>query len=220
MIKFNKRSLGDFISGLGFDLAFSALIAIALLAACKPAPLSHSNATNAATKQWPYVEYTKVVAYYFPKAGRGDDSTVMDPQTGGLDEAELQRVKQQEKTLNSGQIARLLRAGFASKVFFNRAACYDAHHVVVFYDRHGKAVAACEFCLECKAFTEWPVNQAISHQYNQQVDFVELAKLCAELGLKLEPSREIENGPQKGQKIDPGVEGVIERIRQEQRPAK
>lgn len=44
------------------------------------------------TGQWPYAEYARVVAYYFPQAGKGADSTVLKAD-GSLDEEELRRVR-------------------------------------------------------------------------------------------------------------------------------
>ena len=182
------------------------LCVLVMLNACKPAADSRASGS---VKHWPYVEYARVVGYYFVDGRPRDTLSVMKNGGDGLDEEELRKWKQQEKTLTASQTTRFLQASFESKFRFSQAACYDPHHVFVFYNAQGKVVAACEVCLSCKAFIEWPANESVVHEHSRPVDYLVLAKLCSELGLKLGPAREATHGPLKGEMVEPSLEGVV-----------
>lgn len=134
---------------------------------------------------WPGVKYTKVVGYYFQPAAEvaGEFSTI---DAKGFHPEVLAKYQVQEKTLQPAQIGRFLRASFASKIQFGRAACYAPHHAFVFYNEAGEPVAACEFCLSCKGFVTWPREKDNRERDGGSArNYVELALLSAELGLKL-----------------------------------
>lgn len=135
---------------------------------------------------WPGVKYAKVVGYYFVPELDGKFSTIDE---NGLRVDDLAKYKLQEQALQPRQIDHLLQAGFASKVHFPRAACYAPHHVFVFYNQAGQPVAACEFCLSCKGFATWPDEKPPRQPNDQRArNYVALALLCGELGLKLDPT--------------------------------
>jgi len=60
------------------------------------------------------------------------------------------------------------------------AACYDPHHVFLFYSGEGTIVAAVEVCFSCTGICTMP---GISEARWYRHDFAALARLTDELGL-------------------------------------
>ncbi len=60
------------------------------------------------------------------------------------------------------------------------AACYDPHHIFVFYSGDGKAVAAVEVCFGCTRVSALP---ELTEPMWYRHDFSALAHLSDELGL-------------------------------------
>jgi hypothetical protein len=128
---------------------------------------------------WPGAPYSRVVGYAF----------VRDPDTkwaeftllsnGKLDEALLKKVKTKEVVLNAEQTQRLLKATFGYDRPTRGAACYEPHHIFVFYDPNSRPVSAIEVCFSCRWIQSTPFKEVKGN------DYATLAKLSWELGLGL-----------------------------------
>jgi hypothetical protein len=128
---------------------------------------------------WPGVKYDKVVAYYFTAKPEAHEFSVMSER--GLLEPELAAHKAKEKKMSPAEVDRLLKAtfSFAPEYRWPKSACYNPHHVFVFYDKGGKAVAAYEICLECLGCIFWPEPK----EKIEAVDYIGISKLLGGLGL-------------------------------------
>jgi len=128
---------------------------------------------------WPGMPYSRVIGYSFDNPHSKDDVFTL-LRDDKLNEAQLKEFKTKEAPLNAAQVERLLNAAFSSKIRILGAACYEPHHVFVFYDRDAKPVAAIEICFHCDKLVSLPEKDTDWHH-----DFAALARLSWELGLGL-----------------------------------
>jgi hypothetical protein len=101
---------------------------------------------------------------------------------GTVDAALLERQVVKSAQLSPEQIRKLTIA-INAKQATSPAACYDPHHIFVFYSDTGVIVAAVEFCFSCTGVSASP---DIAEPRWYRHDFIALAKLTEELGLWLE----------------------------------
>lgn len=91
----------------------------------------------------------------------------------------LEKLKQKSAELTAIQASKLLSV-VNGKAVIAPAACYDPHHIFLFYSREGSVVAAVEVCFSCTGISTMP---GISEKRWYRHDFVALARLTDELGL-------------------------------------
>ena len=127
---------------------------------------------------WPET-YTRAVAYRFDQPTGEPSSLLRD---GKLDVIQLAKLKVLEVELTHETVGYLLDATFHSKTRFGLTACYNPHHIFVFYSNE-TPVAAIEICFSCDNVSTWPDKNTDFHY-----DLAALAKLSVSLGLGLGPS--------------------------------
>src|SRR4051812_21385577 len=87
-----------------------------------------------AAEPWPGVSYARVVGYTFLNEYPKDDVFTL-LRNAKLNAAQLKEFKTAEVALSTTQATRLITAASTSQVRTPGAACYDPHHIFVFYDR-------------------------------------------------------------------------------------
>ena len=139
---------------------------------------AQENAAKRVT-EWPGVPYSRVVGYSFVPDSKDDEFTLL--RDGKFNEAKLKEVKTKEAVLAANQTKNLLKATFDYSRRTQGAACYEPHHIFVFYDSASHPIGAIEICFSCRHIGSWPVP---AKQVNGH-DFAALAKLSWKLGLGL-----------------------------------
>ena len=118
-----------------------------------------------------------VVGYRFDyESGDGRFSLIKD---GKLDAARLAQISTGSATLAPDQVAGLTSA-LIPKHRYDFVACYDPHHVFVFYSEAGAVVAAIEICFKCRGLVAIP---KMPDSFAQHHDLITLARLVDSLGL-------------------------------------
>ena len=130
---------------------------------------------------------SRVVAYQFALP---EDESGMPIETGfslitkdgKLDIATLNNLKVAQATLTPDQVNRLVDSVYGPHRETGPAACYDPHHIFLFYDTSNKLINVVEVCFACINLRAQP--QIEETQWYRH-DFRELARICdeAEIGL-------------------------------------
>ena len=166
------------------------LRSISLLAIVTSVVLAADSPRAPSKSDWPKTEFTKVVGYRFKIPSDDAKGTEAVPSgfsllnKTGLDTKQLETLTAKSTELTKPQIAKLLKATFNPSHYASPAACYDPHHIFVFYSDTGATVAAIEICFSCTGIATTPGKKK-SQWYRH--DFIALARLTDELGLWLEP---------------------------------
>jgi hypothetical protein len=129
----------------------------------------------------------KVVAYRFAIPGEGDTESPQETgfslisQEGVLDFALLNKLEQAKATLTSEQVNRLVDAVYDGRhKETGPAACYDPHHVFLFYNSDNVVINVVEVCFGCINLRGQP---QIGEEQWYRHDFRELARICDESGI-------------------------------------
>lgn len=132
---------------------------------------------------WAPPTYAKVVGYRFRIPGEDSKEHVPSGFTllrkGVLDSALLERQKTKSADINPEDVRKLTSAINAKEAVLP-AACYDPHHIFVFYSDTGAVVAAIEVCFGCTGVSALP---EVAEPRWYRHDFIALAKLTDGLGL-------------------------------------
>ena len=167
----------------------SALRTISLLAIFASVAFAADGSPRANKATWPNTQYAKVIGYRFklPSDDAKDSGPVPSGfsllNKSGVDTKQLAELTVKSVELTKQQIADLLRATFNPTHRVNPAACYDPHHIFIFYSDDGTALSAIEVCFSCTGIATTP-DTPKSKWYRH--DFVALARLTDALGLWLE----------------------------------
>jgi len=133
--------------------------------------------------RWVPPSFQKVVGFRFRLPSDGSEGPVPSGfsllKNGAIDIAQLEKLKQKSAELTVAQTSKLLTA-VNGKEAIHPAACYDPHHVFLFYSGEGTIVAAVEVCFSCTGICTMP---GISEARWYRHDFAALARLTDELGL-------------------------------------
>jgi hypothetical protein len=124
------------------------------------------------------VAYSRVVGYTF-LSDVPDNPNFTLLGDAKVNETQLQKLKTAEAILTGSQVSRLMKAASTSTIRTPGAACYEPHHIFVFYDGE-RAVAAIELCFSCNQLNALP---APPHRWTQ--NWATLAKLSWDLHLGL-----------------------------------
>ncbi len=135
---------------------------------------------------WKPPSYSNVVGYRFRLPS--DDAKEPVPSgfslltKSGLDIKQLDTLKTKSAELTGEQVQQLTKAITSGEVTYP-AACYDPHHIFVFYDADGKPTGAIEVCFSCAGVHASP---PLTKPQWYRHDFIRLARLTDALGLWLE----------------------------------
>ena len=123
---------------------------------------------------WPEKPYDTVIGYQFANPwGIGG----LLPEKGTIELDDLRWLQARSVKLEKPHVDFLLKNTFASENKSPTAACYEPHHVFVFYAK-GVAVAAVELCFLCNQAYCWPDAKTA-----KTVNFPALRHLCTLLKL-------------------------------------
>ena len=128
----------------------------------------------------------RVVGYRFALPGEGNDEEAVDSgfsllQEGGkIDLKLLQKLKKKEAPLDSDQVARLVGAVYGPHERRGPAACYDPHHIFLFFGDSNTLINAVEVCFSC---TNLHAHPDVGESQWYRHDFRVLARLCDEIGI-------------------------------------
>ena len=133
--------------------------------------------------RWTPPNLAKVVGYRFKLPSDGLEGPVKSGFTlmknDGLDTKQLESLQTNSAELTRAQVQQLTAALSSGKLTYP-AACYDPHHIFVFYDAQGKPTGAIEVCFACTGVSsDPPLGKSL--WYRQ--DFIRLARLVDALGL-------------------------------------
>ena len=168
-------------------------ITVTLLVTCSPrpdetaahTPQSHPQEfTQVLDGQWPPKSYSKVVGYRYEIPDRTDSLDLLYPVEGKspgyrLHHALLAKQERARRELTAEQVQRLLKGTFSSNGHTGYGACYEPHHIFLFYGPEGNVVQAIEVCFGCKMIIAAPIPESGT----PWADLRKLATLCDELGL-------------------------------------
>jgi hypothetical protein len=101
----------------------------------------------------------------------------------GLNEKLLKKLTIKSAKLSSDQVSKLMKATFSASERSSPAACYDPHHIFVFYAEDGSVTNAIEVCFYCTGVSTRP---PIKEEDWYRHDFLALARLADECGLWIE----------------------------------
>lgn len=131
--------------------------------------------SDSVPQDWKCGSEMKVRGYRFRSNG---ELTLLNEQ--GVNLKALGQVKAAQAELNPADVVTLLNSVFSTGDPQPIYACYNPHHIFVFYDKEGKATRAIEVCFECRAIDARP---GIPENRQRIHDLAGLAKLCKKLGL-------------------------------------
>lgn len=127
---------------------------------------------------------SRVVAYRFSSPEDGgqpvEPGFSLVSREGVLNRAALELLKKKEVTLTTDQVGKLVDVVYGPNELESGAACYDPHHIFLFYGEAGRLLNTVEGCFSCVnigCFPELPESQWRHH------DFRRLARLCDEVGI-------------------------------------
>lgn len=173
------------ISRMMKQLAMLALCAV-LVAGCgkqeeveAPAAIKESDISIASLKA------SKVIVYRFSQRGDEDPKVLIEPASmitgeGSLDLQSLKTLKRAEATLTPEQVGRLVDAVYGSNEKTESAACYEPHHIFLFYDNSDALINVVEVCFECTNLSAYP---ELEKPQWWRHDFRALARICDEAGV-------------------------------------
>lgn len=127
----------------------------------------------------------RVVAYRFALPGEGGERPrepgfSLITQNRKLDLTALKNLKQAEVTLNAEQVSQLVDAIYGAHDHTGPAACYEPHHIFLFYDTNDVLIHVVEVCFGCTNLQAQP--QIEEPQWGKH-DFRKLARICDEIGI-------------------------------------
>ena len=162
------------------------IICSILVISCKnePTPKALVNVRHSLVSQ-DLLTSSKVVAYRFALPGEGSGQLVesgfsLFNAEGQLNLEQLERLKVKEAILTSDQTERFVEAVYAEEDVTSAAACYDPHHIFLFYDDSGSLINVVEVCFSCYNLHAFPV---LDKSIWRRHDFRTLARLCDEIGI-------------------------------------
>lgn len=166
---------------LMFQLSAAFQLAACLLSCSKAKPISTvTKLTGHKVNGWPDKPYDRVVGYLF-------DNPTDEPfsllRTEPVDMNQLLKLKTKEVILDENNVDSLLNAVFNSNLRFGLTACYNPHHVFVFF-KDTQPIAAIEICFSCDNIAFYPTRETDFH-----FDLEALARLSDRLGLGLGPTK-------------------------------
>jgi len=88
----------------------------------------------------------RVVAFRFALP---DDENFSLIQDGEFDGGSLSKLKKKEAELTENQVETLVEAVFGSHKETSSAACYDPHHIFLFFNDSDKLIQVVEVCFSC-----------------------------------------------------------------------
>ena len=165
----------------------NAVISVFCLVLLTIAPMAAGETSLTSKATWPAKDYVKVIGYRFRLPT--DDAKGPVPSgfsllnEAGLDTKQLATLTVKSAELTPDQVTKLVKATFSATHRTEPAACYDPHHIFVFYDKDGAVTNAIEICFSCTGVAAIPATK--KDQWYKH-DFVALAYLADELGLWLE----------------------------------
>ena len=155
---------------------FAAIALSSISSAAEPLPKSDESL-------WVPPPFQKVVGFRFRLPSDGSQGPVPSGfsllKNGAVDAAQLEKLKQKSAELTPAQTSKLL-AATNGKEIIHPAACYDPHHLFLFYSGEETIVAAVEVCFNCTGIYATP---GISKARWYRHDFAALARLADELSL-------------------------------------
>jgi len=155
---------------------FTAVALGSVSLAAEPLPKSEES-------RWVPPSFQKVVGFRFRLPSDGSEGPVPSGfsllKNGAVDVAQLEKLKQKSVELTAAQTSKLLTATNGKEIIYP-AACYDPHHLFLFYSGERTVVAAVEVCFNCTGIYATP---GISKAQWYRHDFIALARLADELGL-------------------------------------
>ena len=128
----------------------------------------------------------RVIGYRFSIPGNDEPNTPRESgfslinRSGALDQDLLRELKVKEALLTDDQVERLGKAVYGVHPVTNAAACYDPHHIFVFYDENGNVAKSVEICFSCLNIQTSP---GLQESQWKRHDFRNLARLCDEIGI-------------------------------------
>ncbi len=151
--------------------------------AAAEAPVPKHEASLPLEHKWPPQAPFKVVAYRFVNPlGPGDGNFTLIKDSG-VDLEKLKSMTVASAELNAKQAARLVDFIIGKHPKVSSAACYDPHHIFVFYNARGEVENAVEICFGCTSVITLPdVGEKQWYHY----DFRGLARLCEEAGIGMQ----------------------------------
>lgn len=129
---------------------------------------------------------TRVVGFRFVLPGEDEPDSPMPSgfslidQSGELDLALLSELKVKEANLTAAQRDSLVAAVYGDHQITSAAACYDPHHIFVFYDENDRIINLIEICFGCLNILTYPELDETQWLHH---DFRVLARLCDEVGI-------------------------------------
>jgi hypothetical protein len=103
----------------------------------------------------------------------------------GGDKVDLTRLEElsvKKAELNPAQIETLIQAIYGKNKKMPSAACYNPHHLFLFYDASGKLINSVELCFSCTGVS---TNPQLPEKNWSRHDFRKLAKVCEDCGIGL-----------------------------------
>ena len=126
---------------------------------------------------WTPPKYATVVGYRHDfDSGDGHFSLIKE---GQLDTDRLAQITTGSATLTPEQVTKLTSALYTEQRY-GFVACYDPHHLFVFYSDSGAVVAAIEICFKCRGLAAFP---RMPESFSRHHDLIALARLVDSLGL-------------------------------------
>jgi hypothetical protein len=128
----------------------------------------------------------RVVGFRFVLPGEDTPDMVRESgfslidRSGELNQGMLDELKVKESILTVEQVEQLNDAIYGEHPKTSSAACYDPHHIFVFYDEDDQIVNSIEICFSCLNINTSPELQET--QWSKH-DFRSLARLCDEIGI-------------------------------------
>lgn len=161
------------------------IMLIGMLGACREQPLQtrksppEKSGISTVPGTWPPRGYKRVVAHRFQDTAIESFSMI---EGGRVDASRLESLSLAEAELDEDQIERLLDGTFNKEHQLQPAACYDPHHIFLFFDAEDRVVNAIEICFGCTNISTIP--ELTEGQWYRH-DFRSLARLCEEIGIGL-----------------------------------
>lgn len=164
-----------------------------LLLACDKAEETQASSTTRKSIAIPEANFegvslksARVVGYRFALPGDDNQGAVMESgfslitRDGALDIAALEDLEVKQAILTPDQVTRLVDAVYGVHEETGAAACYDPHHIFLFYDSSDTLFHVIEVCFGC---TNLHAQPKIAESQRWRHDFRELARICEETGI-------------------------------------
>jgi len=162
------------------------IVCLILVTSCKtqPKPKTTVNIRNSPVSR-ESLGSAKIVAYRFALPGDGSEQPVesgfsLFNEEGQLNLEQLEKLKVKEAILNSDQTEKFLDAVYSEEERTSAAACYDPHHIFLFYDDSDTLINVVEICFSCYNLHAFPI---LEESIWRKHDFRALALLCEEIGI-------------------------------------